>query len=190
MNACTVYCGSRVGAHPDYLDAASRLGKGLAARGLTLVYGGGNVGLMGALAEAALAAGGCVHGVMPRKLVDREVAHAGLTRLDVVETMHERKQCMIDQGDAYIALPGGIGTLEEIMEVLSWRNIGYFHKPVAFLNVRGIYDGLLEALSVLMREGFIDPEWLGAIVVEQDPDCLLDRLVSDPFPGRSENAPV
>lgn len=190
MSACTVYCGSRLGSHPAYADAAAALGRAIAGRGLDLVYGGGHVGLMGVVADAALAIGGKVYGVMPRKLVDREIAHHGITRLEVVDTMHERKRRMMDEGDAYVALPGGIGTLEEVIEVLSWRNIGYFHKPVGFLNVRGVYDALLESLAVMSREGFIDPARFGDVVVEADADLLIGRLFSDPAPDQSGTAPA
>lgn len=189
MNTITVYCGSRPGCHPAYMEAASALGAGMARRGIGLAYGGGNVGLMGAVADAVLAGGGEVYGVMPKRLVDREIAHHGITRLDIVESMHERKQRMMDAGDAFIALPGGIGTLEEVIEVLSWRNIGYFKKLVGFLNLRGIYDRMLEGFEVMVREGFIDGERFGNLVSEADPECLLDRL-TDPSRDRSGTAPA
>jgi uncharacterized protein (TIGR00730 family) len=184
MTTITVYCGSRPGHHPDYMEAAEALGAGMARRGINLAYGGGNVGLMGAVADAVLAGGGEVYGVMPKRLVDREIAHKGLTRLEIVDSMHERKQRMIDAGDAYIALPGGIGTLEEIIEVLSWRNIGYFRKPVGFLNRRGVFDLLLAGFEAMIHEGFILEERFGDLVVEADPETLLDRL-TDPARGRS-----
>ena len=138
-----VFCGSNYGARDDYSDAATKLGSLLAEHGIGLVYGGARVGLMGVVADAALAAGGEVIGVMPQALVDREIAHSNLTKLHIVHSMHERKQLMADLSDAFVALPGGFGTFEELCEVLTWNQIGIHNKPCGILNTLGYYDGLL-----------------------------------------------
>ena len=174
--AVAVYCGSRFGDLAVYAQAARELGRLIARSGGSVVYGGGRVGLMGAVADAALAAGGSVVGVIPQALMDREVGHPGLTELHVVQTMHERKQMMAERADAFVALPGGIGTLEEIYEVWSWQQLGYHDKPVALLNVAGYYDALLEFMRVSHERGFVSAPQYNALMVDDDPARLLDRL--------------
>jgi uncharacterized protein (TIGR00730 family) len=171
-----VYCGSRSGAQPEYVEAARTLGRLIGERGWRLVYGGGNVGLMGVVADAVLAAGAPVLGIIPDSLVRREVGHTGLTELRVVQTMHERKQLMAEQADAFIALPGGIGTLEELYEVWTWQHLGYHAKPVALLDVRDYYQHLLTFMRHTEAEGFISAEQQAALWIETDPDRLLQRL--------------
>lgn len=174
--AVAVYCGSRFGDLPAYADVARELGRLIARSGGSVVYGGGRVGLMGAVADAALAAGGSVVGVIPQALMDREVGHPGLTELHVVQTMHERKQLMAENADAFVALPGGIGTLEELYEVWSWQQLGYHDKPVALLNVAGYYDALLEFMRVSHERGFVSAPQYHALLVDDDPARLLVRL--------------
>ena len=171
-----VYCGSRFGDAAAYTQAARALGSLIAERGDSLVYGGGRVGLMGVMADAALAAGGRVIGVIPQALMNREVGHAGLTELHVVQTMHERKQLMAERADAFIALPGGIGTLEELYEVWSWQQLGYHDKPVALLNVEGYYDALLAFMRVSHERGFVSTAQYHALLVDDDAARLLDRV--------------
>jgi uncharacterized protein (TIGR00730 family) len=171
-----VYCGSRFGDRPAYTDAAHDLGRLVAERGGCVVYGGGRVGLMGAVADAALAAGGRVVGVIPQALMDLEVGHSGLTELHVVQNMHQRKQLMAERADAFVAMPGGIGTLEEIYEVWSWQQLGYHDKPVALLNVEGYYDALLEFMRISHERGFVSALQYQALLVDDDPVRLLDRL--------------
>jgi len=171
-----VYCGSRFGDRPVYTDAARDLGRLVAERGGSVVYGGGRVGLMGAVADAALAAGGRVVGVIPQALMDLEVGHSGLTELHVVQNMHQRKQLMAERADAFVAMPGGIGTLEEIYEVWSWQQLGYHDKPVALLNVDGYYDALLEFMRISHERGFVSALQYHALLVDDDPARLLDRL--------------
>jgi hypothetical protein len=148
----------------------------MAERGLGLVYGAGNVGLMGVLADTALASGGEVTGVIPQKLVDRELAHRGIAELHVVATMHERKAKMHDLCDAYIALPGGIGTLEEFFEVVTWRQLGYHDKPIALLNVGGYYNGIDSFFAIMQRNGFLHSDHHDLFFMESDAVRLLDRL--------------
>lgn len=171
-----VYCGARCGDDPAFTAAARTLGRLIAEDGVVLVYGGGHVGLMGVLADAALAAGGRVVGVIPQSLVDREVGHAGLTELLVVKTMHERKHLMAERADAFIALPGGIGTLEELFEVWSWQQLGYHDKPIAMLNVAGYYDALLEFMHASHLHGFVSATQHQALLVDDDAARLLKRL--------------
>jgi uncharacterized protein (TIGR00730 family) len=175
--ALAVYCGSRFGDTPAFADAARALGRLLGERGGTLVYGGGHVGLMGAVADAVLAAGGRVVGVIPQALMDREVGHRGLTELHVVQTMHERKQMMAERADAFVALPGGIGTLEELYEVWSWQQLGYHDKPVALLDVAGYYEALISFHATMHARGFISDAQHAALIVETDAARLFDRLV-------------
>lgn len=174
-----VYCGSRHGHLPTYREAATALGRAIAAHGWRLIYGGGNVGLMGAVADSALAAGGEVVGVIPERLLAREVGHRGLTRLHVVQTMHERKQQMAERADAFVALPGGIGTLEELFEVWTWRHLGYHDQPIGLLNVAGFFDPLLAFLRQAEEAGFIDTQQQAMLHVHADPAHLLDRLACD-----------
>ncbi len=155
LRSVCVYCGSNAGSRPAYAERAAQLGERLAREGLTLVYGGGNVGLMGIVADAALAAGGEVVGVIPEQLVGWEVAHRGVTRLEVVATMHERKARMFDLSDAFIALPGGFGTLDEMFEMLTWRQLGLGNKPCAFLDVDDFYDPLIAMMDRMVAERFL-----------------------------------
>jgi uncharacterized protein (TIGR00730 family) len=178
MERICVFCGSSPGADPAYAEAAADLGRLLAGRGLGLVYGGGHVGLMGVLADAALAAGGRVTGVIPEALAAKELAHGGLTELVVVGSMHERKARMSELSDAFIALPGGIGTLEEWFEVWTWSQLGFQPKPCGMLNVAGYYDHLLAFLDHMTAERFLSPPHRSMAIVEDRADRLLDRLAS------------
>lgn len=155
MKAVCVYCGSNAGDRPAYADAARALGARIANDGLALVYGGGNVGLMGFVADAVLDGGGKVIGVIPQQLVDREVAHRGVTDLQVVGSMHERKARMFDLADAFVALPGGFGTLDEMFEMLTWRQLGLGRKPCAFLDVEGFYAPLMAMIDRMVKERFL-----------------------------------
>jgi uncharacterized protein (TIGR00730 family) len=176
MKRICVFCGSNAGARSEYAEAARALATVLAERKLGIVYGGGNVGLMGVLADAALARGGEVIGVIPQKLVDKEVAHRGVTELRVVETMHERKALMNDLSDAFLALPGGFGTLDEFFEVLTWSQLGFHGKPCALLNVAGYYDGMLAMLDHAVTERFLRPAHRELVIADTDPLRLLQRL--------------
>lgn len=178
MNRIAIYCGAYEGERPAYRAAAEAMGRELAARGIGLVYGGGKVGLMGAVADSALAAGGQVIGVMPRALVEREIAHGELTELHVVDTMSERKGMMITLADAYIALPGGFGTLEEYIEVLNLAQLSYHRKPAALLNIEGFYDPLIALFDHFMTEGFVRAPQRELVLVESSPAALLDRLAT------------
>jgi uncharacterized protein (TIGR00730 family) len=171
-----VYCGSKPGSRAVYAEAARALGRLLAEEGVGLVYGGAGVGLMGAVADAALAAGGEVLGVIPHGLAAKEVAHPGLTELFVVGSMHERKALMADLADGFAALPGGLGTLEELAEALTWAQLGIHHKPCALLNVAGYFDGLVAYLDHAEAEGLLHPEHRALLVVEATPEALLARL--------------
>jgi uncharacterized protein (TIGR00730 family) len=176
MPRICVFAGSSDGARPAYRQSAVELGRILAARGLGLVYGGARVGLMGALADAALEAGGEVVGVIPGALVDREVAHTGLTDLRVVASMHERKAVMAELSDGFIALPGGWGTWEELFEILTWGQLGLHRKPCGLLNVQGYFDPLLELMAHAVEEGFVRAEHGSTIPCETSPEALLARL--------------
>ncbi len=171
-----VYCGSRQGANAAYSVRARELGQAIGERGWQLVYGGGNVGLMGVVADAVIAAGGRVVGVIPESLMRREVGHRGLHELLVVPNMHVRKQMMAERADAFVALPGGIGTLEELYEVWTWQQLGYHDKPIALLNVAGYFDALLQFMRSTVDEGFLSQEQFGVLQVEDDPLRLLQRL--------------
>lgn len=175
-SAVCVYCASSPGVDPAFAAAAASLGQLLAQRGITLVYGGGHVGLMGVLADAALAEGGDVHGVITRALEAKEIAHRGLTTLEVVETMHERKAAMADLADAFIMLPGGFGTLEEFFEVVTWTQLGIHTKPCGVLNVRGFFDPLVGLFELATRERFVRAEHRDMLIIESDPTRILDRL--------------
>ncbi len=181
MKSVCVFCGSNPGVRPAYLTAARALGAAIAKRGWTLVYGGASVGLMGAVADAAIAAGGHVVGIIPQALVDREVAHTGLPEQHVVDSMHTRKAMMADRADAFIALPGGIGTLEELFEVLTWRMLGIHHKPAGLLDVAGYYGSLVAFLDHAIEEGFLRRENLH-LVLESEADALLDGLAKAHVP--------
>ncbi len=176
MERICVYCGSSPGSRPAYREAAEALGGELAERGIGLVYGGGNVGLMGVVADAVLAAGGTVTGVIPRSLRDREIAHTGLDDLRVVESMHERKALMADLSDAFVALPGGVGTLEELVEVMTWTQLGLHRKPCGILDVEGYYDHLLAWLDHAERERFLRPEHRALLVHAGTPAALLEAF--------------
>ena len=175
LSVC-VYCCSRHGARPAYTDAARALGTAIGAQGWQLVYGGGKVGLMGEVADATLAAGGRVVGVIPATLQKREVGHVGLHELHVVPTMHVRKQMMAERADIFIALPGGIGTLEELYEVWTWRQLGFHDQPIGLLNVNGYYDDLLRFMRGTVSEGFLSAAQLDTVEVGTDPLELLQRL--------------
>jgi uncharacterized protein (TIGR00730 family) len=171
-----VYCGSRSGTDVAYERAAQSVGREIGRRGWQLVYGGGHVGLMGAVADAVMAHGGRTVGVIPQRLMDREVGHRGLSEQHVVETMHQRKQMMAERSDAFLALPGGIGTLEELFEVWTWRQIGYHDQPIGLLNVAGYYDGLLAFMQHTVDAGFLSSTQQKALEVGSDPVELLERL--------------
>ena len=171
-----VFCGSSVGSRPTYAAATRELGRTLAARGLGIVFGGGKVGLMGVLADAALAVGGEVIGVIPEALVAREIAHTGLTKLHVVHSMHERKTLMADLADAFIALPGGYGTLEEFLEAVTWTQLGIHKKPCGLLNVNGYYDALLALLDRAVADGFIREANRTLVLDAPDVPMLLGKL--------------
>jgi uncharacterized protein (TIGR00730 family) len=172
-----VYCGSRPGAGPAYAQAARSVGEWIGSHGGQLVYGGGHNGLMGLLADATLAAGGRVVGIIPKALVEREWAHKGCSELHVVDTMHERKRMMAERADAFLALPGGIGTFEEFFEVWTWRQLGYHDKPVGLLNVDGYYDGLLGFMKTGVDQQFMGPWQMELIRVGSDWQQLLPELV-------------
>jgi uncharacterized protein (TIGR00730 family) len=171
-----VFCGSSTGARPAYRAAAQRLGELLAERGIGLVYGGASVGLMGTVADGALARGGEVIGVIPESMMRREIGHQGLTRLHVVETMHERKALMADLSDAFIALPGGYGTLEEMCEAVTWSQLGIQSKPCGLLNVEQYWADLLRFLDHAVDENFVTPENAQLIMVARTPERMLERL--------------
>lgn len=175
MRLC-VFCGASKGEGNEYLDAARALGESLARAGIELVYGGAGIGLMGAVADAALTAGGTVRGVIPRALLDKEIAHHGLTELIVVGSMHERKARMADLADGFIALPGGLGTFEELFEVWTWAQLGWHHKPCALLDVNGFYTKLAEFLDDVVARGFIQPMHRDMLIVEHSPDALLQAI--------------
>ena len=176
MKSVCVFCGSQPGDDPAYEGAARALGETLAAMGIELVYGGGHVGLMGAIADAALAAGGEATGVMPRALVDREIAHTGLTRLHVVGSMHERKAMMSELSEGFVALPGGSGTLEEFFEVLTWAQLGEHGKPCGLLNIAGNYDPLLAVFDHMVDRGFLNEKHRAMVLVETEPTAMLAKF--------------
>jgi uncharacterized protein (TIGR00730 family) len=176
MRSLCIFCGSNAGLRPEYADVTRAVGRLLAEREIRVVYGGGNVGLMGILADSCLAGGGQVIGVIPDSLVRHEVAHRGLTELHVVKTMHERKALMADLSDAFVALPGGLGTFEELFEVWTWSQLGIHQKPLAFLNVAGYFDPLLAMVQHGLQEGFLKKRHLDSLLVETDPMRLLKSL--------------
>jgi uncharacterized protein (TIGR00730 family) len=174
MHSIAVFCGSSMGADPAFAEAARRVGKAIARRGCKLVYGGGSVGLMGVVADAAIAAGGVVHGVIPVALHEKEIGHKGLTHLDVVANMHQRKARMAELSDGFIAMPGGIGTFEEIFEIWTWAQLGYHDKPCGFLNVAGYYDQLISFLDASVAKGFVRANHRTMVAVETDIDVLIN----------------
>lgn len=180
MRAVCVFCGASPGANPSFLEGARALGQALAVTHRTLVYGGAKVGLMGAIADSALAAGGQVIGVLPQALVDRELAHRGLTELHIVTSMHERKMMMADLADAFIAMPGGLGTLEELFEVWTWAQLGLHQKPLGLFGPKAFFAPLLAYLDHLVVEKFVRPEHRQMITLEEDPGALLERLERQP----------
>lgn len=176
MKRVCIYCGSRAGHDPALSRAADEMGRALAAAGLGLVYGGGNIGLMGRVADAALAGGAEVIGVIPRHLQDKEIGHTGVTRLITVPDMHERKRVMAEWSDAFVAMPGGVGTLEELFEIFTWRQLDLHIKPVGLLNTAGFYDHLLRFLDQVVEAGFLRREQLNALTVAATPESLLKKL--------------
>ena len=171
-----IFCGSSTGTHPSYRAAAAAMGRTLVRRGKGLVYGRGRVGLMGVIADAVMEAGGEVLGVIPQSLAQKEIRHDGLTRLEVVPNMHARKAKMAELSDAFVAMPGGYGTLEELFEVVTWAQLGLHEKPIALLNVGGYFDGLLGCIDSAVAEGFIRPEDRRLLMSGSEPDALLDAL--------------
>jgi hypothetical protein len=182
MQRICVFCGSSLGLNECYRDAAQTLGRELVERGLHLVYGGGSVGLMGILADTVLAEGGQVFGVIPRQLATEELAHRGLTSLKIVSSMHERKACMAELADAFIALPGGFGTFEELFEAITWSQLGIHRKPVGLLNVARYFDPLVFLIDRAIGEGFIVPENRQLVVVGESPAELLEKLSQHRLP--------
>lgn len=176
MKSVAVYCGSTLGNSPRFEQAAQQVGAELARRGLRMVYGGGNVGLMGTVADAAVAAGGEVVGVIPRQLIDREMAHAGLTELEVVDTMAQRKTRMEELADAFLCLPGGVGTLEELVEVLTMQQLGHVHGPMGLVNVDGFWQPFLQTLQSMAACGFVQQRYIDAIALSSDPAEILDEF--------------
>jgi uncharacterized protein (TIGR00730 family) len=176
MNIC-VFCGSSIGFDSVYADSAKELGKLIAKQGHTLIYGGGNVGLMGIVADAVLTNGGKAIGVIPDFLMQREVGHYGLTQLEVVPSMHERKKRMADLSDAFIAMPGGWGTLDETAEILTWKQLGLIDQPVGILNINGFFDALLSQMKLMVREGFLKPENLESVKISPSPTNLLSQFI-------------
>ena len=178
MKRLAVYCGSASPSDPRFIENAREVGRTLAERGIGVVYGGGRLGLMGAIADSALAAGGEVIGIIPRALVDAEIAHRGLTELHVVDTMHQRKQAFTDLSDGFVTLPGGTGTMDELWEALSWAQLGYHAKPVGLLNVAGYYDGLLSFVATMGDTGFLRAQHREILIAEGRLDTLLKRMAA------------
>lgn len=176
MNIC-VFCGSSMGGNPVYTHAARKLGQVLAAGNHTLVYGGGNIGLMGEVADATLHHGGKVIGVIPDFLMKKEVGHQELTQLEVVSSMHERKKRMADLSDAFITMPGGWGTLDETAEILTWKQLGLVNQPLGILNVNGFFDTLLAQMNAMVNEGFLRPANLNTVLVSDSPEKLMQLII-------------
>lgn len=176
MKSVAIYCGSSLGNSPRFAEVAQEMGEELARRGLRLIYGGGNVGLMGTVADAALAAGGEVVGVIPRQLTDKEMAHTGLTQLEVVDTMAARKTRMEQLADAFVCLPGGVGTLEEIVEVLTMQQLGHVHGPVGLVNVDGFWEPFVQTLQSMAACGFVQQRYIDAIALSSEPAGVLDEF--------------
>ena len=178
MKRVAVYCGSASPADPVYIEAARAVGRSLAERGIGVVYGGGKLGLMGAVADSALEAGGEVIGVIPTALVNAEVAHRGLTELHVVDTMHERKARFTELADGFVNLPGGTGTMDELWEALSWAQLGYHADPIGLLNIAGYYDKLIDFWKHMGSVGFLRPQHQGLLLIDDNLDGLLDQMGS------------
>jgi uncharacterized protein (TIGR00730 family) len=178
MKSLCVYCGSSIGNSPIYEEAARALAKSMTNEKIDLVYGGGNVGLMGVIADEVLNLGGKVTGIIPKALMDYEVGHHGLTHLYVVKDMHERKAMMAELSSGFIAMPGGIGTLEELFEALTWSQLGFHDKPVGLLNVNGFYDGLIRFIQHLVKQGFLKPEHASLLMYEDEAPALMERFKS------------
>lgn len=176
MKSVTVFCGSASGFRAEYAEAARRLGRLLVEQKIRLVYGGGNVGLMGIIADEVMSGGGEVCGIIPESLDKREVGHRGLTELHVVDSMHTRKAMMAEKADGFIAMPGGIGTFEEFFEILTWAQLGFHDKPCAILNVAGYYDALLALADNAVKEGFVRPVHRSLIIEDSDPEVLLEKM--------------
>ncbi len=185
ISSICVFCGSQSGLLPAYREAATLMGRELASRHIRLVFGGGRIGMMGTLADAALSAGGRVTGIIPRALADKEIAHGGVQELMLVGSMHERKQLMSEHADAFVAMPGGLGTLEELLEVLTWAQLGIHAKPVGLLNVAGYFDGLLRFLDVTVAEGFVSAVERNRLLVAGSPAELIDRIAAFEAPAVS-----
>lgn len=171
-----VYCGSKTGKREEYLQGAKSLAEALVSRGIDIVYGGASIGMMGALADAVMEKGGRVTGIIPHDLMSKEVAHSGITQLRVVSSMHERKSLMADLSDGFIALPGGLGTIEELFEILTWAQLRFHSKPVGLLNISGYFDHLITFLDHMVDEEFVSPVHRSLLMVEQDPKILLSRF--------------
>ena len=178
LNRLAIYCGSATPSDPVYVENARFVGRTLADRGIGVVYGGGRLGLMGAVADAALEAGGEVIGVIPQALVDAEVAHRGCTELHIVRTMHERKQAFTDLSDGFVTLPGGTGTMDELWEAMSWAQIGYHAKPVGLLNTANFYDGLISFVKTMGEVGFLRPQHQGLLIIDDQLDRLLAKMAA------------
>lgn len=176
MKSVCIFCGSSIGAQDAYRDDAMRMGEEIARRGLRLVYGGGKVGLMGVVADATLRAGGEVLGIIPESLMKKEVGHGSLTELVVTSTMHERKAAMADAADAFIALPGGFGTFDELCEILTWAQLGIHQKPIGLLDTLGFFSQLTTFFDFVLQQGFLRPEHRALLMEDRDPTMLLDRM--------------
>lgn len=176
MQKICVFCGSSPGARPEYAEATEAFAQLLVAENIGVVYGGGGVGLMGKLADAVLAQGGEITGVIPHALVDKEIGHPHVEDMRVVDSMHERKALMAELADAFVALPGGLGTLEELFEVFTWSQLGLHRKPLALLDVEGYYEGIAAFLDHAVRERFLNAKQRSTLIVDQDPGALLERL--------------
>lgn len=190
FRALAVFCGSRAGHRPEYAAAARALGTLLAARGIELVYGGGSVGMMGILARATLEAGGAVTGVIPDSLIQREVGQGGLTRLHVVDSMHERKAMMAELSDGFVALPGGYGTLEEYFEVLTWAQLRFHAKPVGLLDVAGFFQPMVALFDHMVTEGFVSDPHRALALADADPVALLHKMAQYRAQTAGESAPL
>jgi len=177
IQSVSVFCGSRSGNNPIFASAASHLGTLLAKEKIKLIYGAGNIGLMGVIADACLAANGHVIGVIPTKLVEKEVAHKGLSELFVVDSMHERKALMASKSEAFIALPGGFGTCDELFEILTWAQLGIHHNPIGILNTEGFFDPLLAWIDQMIDQGFVKPKFRQLLLVATKPDELLELIL-------------